>query len=279
MAIYGHKFDEYIFETSYRSLIMTIEEDNKFMNSITESTIVTESVISNIVEKIKEIINKVITFLKSIPGKIKALVAKFLKKKDFSIDKNGWPDSDLFNGSKTFDERPLYDYKEASEERLNYLKDITSDPDIKYNPNADYDSKVKDLNDKNIKNNYEDEEYLNKFIIKNTSGKYLKENFGMFKNMTDEIDNIEAECKNIKNKYESLKKSLNIDFSKGNPENLNEKILNYKGYIIRISSALTLNTMTVIAYASASMSQYLAVERFIKSCYPHDVFRAGTIGI
>jgi len=114
MGIYGHKFDSLIYNSSLTVLENTINENELFLESLTD-TIVTESVGSvfkNIFGKVKKVVDTILEFLKSIPRKIRDLVFKIFNKDkqvQKEIDKKKQEPELIFDKEAIYDGE-LYDY-------------------------------------------------------------------------------------------------------------------------------------------------------------------------
>ena len=87
MAQYGYTFAYELMDINYDKTMHIVEnmvQDTNFINFLTEETVLHEfsikDTVSKFIKKFKEIAEKVINFLISIPGKIKSLIAKSSEK-------------------------------------------------------------------------------------------------------------------------------------------------------------------------------------------------------
>lgn len=307
MAIYGHTMDNLLYTNSYTILENTILDTDNFIQSLIEESVLTESKISDFVktvfEKIKELIDKVITFLKSIPGRIRSLFKK--KEQKSSFDPNGFAEGPGFEDKEYPDN--LYNYEKMMDDivplvrvNVNEFMDKMSFQSNK----AKFEATVKEYEDiegllnkrcpkvigvkdiGSLTSYLNSEKFQKNYILKNKNSKYLKDHFDVFEDMEDYVDNFINEADKAISFWEKTKKDTEKQLKELEQfptllkHDEEEEIRAGLRQVISIIAKEAAINKAVFSFLNSTAANILVqnnrIENFLKSCYTVDTIRIKT---
>lgn len=287
MGQYGHTFDKLIdaqiksqYESKLNDLI-SVCNDYTFLNILSETSVLTEGVIGDIINKIKELCDKIIDFIKSAFNKIKTLILKHIGKHDsYEKDIQG---KEFEN--KIFD-KELYNYGQAAQDLLDEFNELISKYGENYSNSKeegyykDLADKIEEQREKNHKYDRKDSisgirldqdsmsDFIKKYKYSDTSAKFLIDNKKDFIVMEADIRIVESSLSRSERYFENINKEIFKYRSDSNNENINYRVLyEFEQYIGSIISCCGSYINRMITYETRAVLQYEDINKFLKTCY------------
>lgn len=310
MGQYGSYAYE-LMEINYNKALYVVEEmisNTNFIQSLTEESVLHEfsikDVLSKFIKKAKEIITRVIDFLVSIPGKIKALIGKSSK----SIEKTDKIVEDIKEKEKEpefiFEDKEYKDENEAEDGIYNNVFDFVAMTKSFFNKNGfmpdesvKFDNIKKRLED--FENNYGDQinpnvfhncstysefvhyittkEFRDQFKFKQKNAAYLRDHLDEIKKQSEELKEIQDQAAAYRDTWQRLclnveqiseEKLANYNYGDDKEmDNVADTFRDYLHYTTLLASACIRVVSEALNLQTSARMQYNAVAEFVKSCY------------